>query len=327
MKTVIGIGNAITDIPVFLPDNSLLEEFNFVVGSMNHIDAESMEKLWGRVKGYAGKYIAGGSAANTIATMAQLGMKGRFVGMTGADEAGEMFVRGHGSSGVEMVMYDGKGPSGRALAFINGKDGERTFATCLGAALEFTPDEVSAEMFHGADILHTEGYMLQCPGVVERAMEMARGKGMTISMDLGSMGIVKRYKDELHAIVEEYADIVFANEDEAEAFTGLHGEEALDYIYEKVSGGGKKFPVAVVKLGAEGSLVKSREGVNVIGAVPANVVDTTGAGDIYAAGFLYAFSCGAVPRRCGEVGSLLASRVVETVGSKIFDVSLADDLL
>lgn len=314
MKHILGIGNAITDIPVFLPSGSLLQEFNFLPGSMNHIDGQVMGELWKRVQGMELQYIAGGAAANTVAALQRLGAKCRFVGKIGRDAVGEKFVQGHRGDGVDMLLLEGEQESGKALTFISGRDGERTFATCLGAALEFTPQELKEEMFCGYDLLHIEGYLLQAAGVVERAMEIAKGMGMKISIDLGSAGIVMRYREVLHRLVADFADIVFANEQEAQAFSGAEGEEALEYIHSVMKQPGS---IAVVKLGEEGSLIKRGDEVFRIGAVSAEVMDTTGAGDAYAAGFLYALSCGAPMEKCGETGSFVASEVVSAVGPKL----------
>lgn len=318
MKSILGIGNAITDIPVFIPSNSLLEEFKFLPGSMNHIDAQVMAQLWKRVQGMDLNYVAGGSAANTVAALSHLGLECRFIGKTGADAVGESFDRGHRGDGVDMLLLKGEQESGRALAFISGENGERTFTTYLGAALEFSPEELGEEMFQGYELLHIEGYLMQAPGVVERAMAIAKGMGMKISIDLGSAGIVKRYREALHRLVADYADIVFANEQEAQAFSGLEGKEGLEYIHSVMKQPGS---IAVVKLGGDGSMIKKGDEVLSIGAVPAEVVDTTGAGDAYAAGFLYALSCGASMEKCGETGSFVASEVVSVVGPKLTEDS------
>ena len=314
---ILGIGNAVTDIPVFLDNGSLLEEFHFLRGSMNHIDEATMDRLLERLQGCSLQYIAGGSAANAMAALAGLGIKSRFVGKIGRDVIGSIFAQGHGGQGVEMILLYGGRASGRAITFIDADSGERTFATCLGASLDFRPEELEVEMFQGCTLLHLEGYLLQCKGVVERAVEIAKGLGMKISIDLGSIGIVRRYRELLHGIVGQYADIVFANEAEAEAFSGLERGDALEYIYGIMEKGGRTSPVAVVKLGAEGSLVKCGDEFCRVEAFPANVVDTTGAGDAYAAGFLYAFCNGTPVAKCGEAGSLLASKVVAVVGAKI----------
>lgn len=323
MKPILGIGNAITDIPVFLPDKSLLEVLELPVGSMNHIDAQKERQIWEMVRGMALQYIPGGSAANTIVTAVQLGMKGGFIGKTGSDAVGYSFAESLRAEGVKAVMTGGRLPGGKAYTFFTGHQNgvaqtgqeERTFAVYPGAALEFKPEELSVDMFDGYGYLHVEGYLLQCPGVVEKAMEIAAGKGITISFDLGSVGMALRYRSTVEHLLREYVDIVFANGEEAEALTGAGYGSAAGALYELLSG--KKNGIAVVKLGDEGSVVQWGAGICSIGAVPARVLDTTGAGDAYAAGFLYAHSCGADIRTCGNAGSLLASKAIEVVGPRM----------
>ena len=326
MNSILAIGNAITDIPVLLPDDSLLKELELPLGSMNHVDAQRAARVWEKIQGCHVKYIQGGSAANTVVVAAQLGMKSGFVGKIGDDAVGEVFRRGLEDEGVECTLFKGTRPSGRAVAFITPPNGERTFATYLGAALEQLPEELDEQMFRRYDYFHVEGYLMQCPGVVERAVEIAKGLGMKISFDMGSCGIVKRFRESVHRMVEVYSDIVFANELEALEFAAPAGidqsleswaVEALEYIHGQMKKRGDTNPVAVVKLGAQGSLVTDGNQVCKVDALPVEVVDTTGAGDAYAAGFLYAHSRGGDLCSCGKGGALLASRVVSQLGPKI----------
>lgn len=313
MKSIIGIGNAVTDIPVVLKDGGP-DEFGFRPGSMNHIGRADAGKLLERLQGQELEYVPGGSAANTIVAAAALGMRGGFIGKVGRDSIGELYGQTMAQEGVEALLLKGDLPSGRAVTFITPDDGERTFATYLGAALELTPQQVREEMFNGYDYLHVEGYLMQCGGVVEKAVSIARSKGMTVSFDMGSFGIVRNFHERVRSIVADYADIVFANELEAEAFTGMQGADAVGVMHDMMHAAGK---IAVVKLGAGGSAVTDGRETERVEAFPADVVDTTGAGDAYAAGFLYAHSMGAGIGKCALAGSLLASLVVQEVGPKI----------
>lgn len=324
MKSILGIGNAITDIPVVLPDGAIVEELGLSPGSMNHVDALLASKVMEKIRERCIGYIPGGSAANTVAAASMLGMKGRFVGKVGNDEMGGLYGKGLELDGVDTVLLKGSAHSGWGITFIVQPEGERTFVTYLGAALEFSQEELLPEMFEGYDYLHMEGYLMQCGNVVERALEIAMGRGMLISFDLGSCGIVRRYYDRLRWIVENCADIVFANGEEAEAFTGKRGEDAAEKMFDIMLQGRKRECIAVVKTGAEGSIIADGKGICRIGAVPVNAVDSTGAGDAYAAGFLYAHSMGADKVLCGEAGSVLASKVVGTIGPKADGVGLKD---
>ena len=157
MNSILAIGNAITDVPVLLPDDSLLKELEFQLGSMSHVDARRAAMVWEKIQGCDVKYIQGGSAANTVVVAAQLGMKCGFVGKIGNDAVGEVFRRGLEDEGVECTLFTGSQPSGRAVAFITPPNGERTFATYLGAALEQLPEELDEQMFRGYDYFHVEG--------------------------------------------------------------------------------------------------------------------------------------------------------------------------
>ena len=322
MKSILGIGNAITDIPVFLPDRFLLNELGLQPGSMNHIDGQKERQIWDALQGVDLHPVQGGSAANTVAVASRLGMKCGFIGKVGKDALGNGFKKELEQDGVCGCLFEGELPSGRAYTFIDqkttgmpengGMAEERTFAAYLGAALEFLPGELAEEMFQGYDCLHIEGYLMQCAGVVERVVEIARGRGMVVSFDLGSVGIVKNFRSRVERIVADFADIVFANEDEALAFTGKRGEEAAMVMNSMMQDG-----IAVVKQGEKGSVVLKGRELYRVAAVAAEAVDTTGAGDAYAAGFLYAYSQGADAGKCGEAGSLLASKVVAVIGPKI----------
>ena len=180
----------------------------------------------------------------------------------------------------------------------------------MGAALEMVPEDLKPEYFEGYDYFHIEGYLVQNQALIRRAVEMAHDAGCIISLDMASYNVVESNDAFLHDIVDKYVDIVFANESEAKAFTKMAPREALDEIAKHCS-------IAVVKVGKDGSMVKKGDEYYYIGAWPANTIDATGAGDTYAAGFLYAHSLGMPLKVCGEVGSIIAAKVVEVIGTKI----------
>lgn len=311
MKSILGIGNALTDILAILPDTSFLEKYKLPIGSMQHVDADTGNKIWDELRQIGIKYVAGGSAANTISAAAILGMEAGFIGKVGKDDIGSLYKSDQRQEGIKSMVQRGKAPSGRAMVFITGENAERTFATYLGAALELEPEDLTPEMFKGYDIVHIEGYLVQNQRLLRKAVEMAHQNGAIISLDLASYNVVESNLAFLFDIVDNYIDIVFANEKEAEAFTGKSDpREALDSIAKHCS-------IAVVKIGKEGSLIKSGDEVYRIAPRPAKAIDATGAGDVYAAGFLYAYSLGQTLDICGEVGSIISSKVVEVIGAKI----------
>lgn len=311
MKSILGIGNALTDILAVLPDDSLLNTYHLPKGSMQHVDMETGDGIWQALKPLGVKYVAGGSAANTISCTAILGMPSGFIGKIGDDELGLLFKSDQEQYGVQTRLLTSPHSSGRSMVFVSGGNAERTFAVYLGAALDLVPEDLVPEWFEGYDYFHIEGYLVQNQDLVRRAVEYAHRAGCIISLDMASYNVVESNLTFLHDIVEKYVDIVFANETEARAFTGLADPCAsLDEI-------SRLCRKAVVKVGKDGSWVKCGEETHFIAPWPAATVDATGAGDTYAAGFLYADSLGLPLRACGEIGSIIAAKVVEVVGTKI----------
>mgnify|MGYP003292242440 CR=1 FL=1 len=311
MKSILGIGNALTDILAVLPDDSLLREFHLPKGSMQHVDSETGDKIWAALKPLGVKYVAGGSAANTITCTSILGMPSSFIGKVGDDELGHLFKSDQEQYGVSSMLFKSTNASGRSMVFVSGGNAERTFAVYLGAALDLVPEDLKPEYFQGYDYFHIEGYLVQNQAVVRKAVEYAHAAGCIISLDMASYNVVESNLAFLHDIAEKYVDIVFANETEAKAFTKIADpREALDEI-------AKLCRIAVVKVGKDGSWIKSGDEVHFINSYPAETVDATGAGDTYAAGFLYAHSMGKPLDVCGNVGSIIAAKVVEVIGTKI----------
>ena len=309
-KSILGIGNALTDIVAVLPDDALLKEFNLPSGSMMHIDESASNIIWQRLKTMDVEYIPGGSVANTLAGTSILGMRSSFIGKVGDDELGELYKREQEGIGIKATLLKGALPSGRAMVFVTAPDSERTFAVCLGSALELSPSELKPEFFEGYDYFHIEGYLVHNRSLVRRAVELAKSAGSIISMDLANYRIVENNDSFLHDIVENYVDILFANEMEAKSFTKKEPREALDEM-------ARMCKIAVVKLGPDGSMVKSGDEFYKIAPCEAKCIDATGAGDLYAAGFLYAHSLGMPIYICGQIGSVISSKVVEVIGSRI----------
>lgn len=310
MKSILGIGNALTDILAVLPDDGFLQQFHLPKGSMQHVDQATSNKIWETLKPMGVQYVAGGSSGNTITGTAVFGMPSAFIGKVGDDELGSLYKSDQERNGIKSMLLKSKTSSGRAMVFITAPNAERTFATYLGAALELTADDLKPEFFQGYDYFHIEGYLVQNQDLLRRAVVLAKEAGMIISIDMASYNVVESNDAFLHDIVENYVDIVFANETEAEAFTRRNPREALDIIAQSCK-------IAVVKIGKDGSMIRSGDEYHYIEAWPADTIDATGAGDIYAAGFLYAHALGMPLRVCGEVGSIIAAKVVEVIGPKI----------
>ena len=310
MKSILGIGNALTDILAVFPDETMLREYHLPPGSMQHVDLETGDRIWDKLKEVGVKYVPGGSAANTITCTSIFGMPSGFIGKIGNDELGHLYRSSLEQSGVKTTLLTGTKGSGRAMCFITGANAERTFADYMGAALEMVPEDLKPEFFEGYDYFHIEGYLVQNQDLIRKAVQMAKEAGCIISIDMASYNVVESNEAFFHNLVEKYIDIVFANESEARAYTKKEPREALDELAEQCR-------IAIVKVGKDGSMVKAGDEYHFIDPWPAATIDATGAGDTYAAGFLYAHSLGMPLKVCGEVGSIIAAKVVEVIGTKI----------
>ena len=313
MKALLGIGNALVDVIYTCPAPSSLEQEGIVYGIPNHICADVCGKVRERLREIPCEPIPGGGAANTAAAAALLGMKSTFLGKVGNDLNGALFARGLHNYGVEPHLLKGDLPTGCTMIFPQGNGIPSTFIVSIGAAGEFSKGDVLPEFLKGYDYLHMEGFLLNCGDIAEHVLEMARLQGMTISFDLGSKGAVSRHRERMERIVSSYADILFANVLEAEEFSGKSGMAAATAIAATMKDGG----ICVVKMGEEGSAVACGKSCHMIEPHPVDVVDTLGAGDAYAAGFIYAHSLGASLEHCGKAGSVIASGAVAVRGPRM----------
>lgn len=309
MKRIIGIGNALTDILVNLRDDRVLEEFGLPKGSMSLVDAPLQRQISEATADLPHTLSLGGSAGNTIQAMAKLGCSAGFIGKVGLDSTGDFLIRALENLGIEPKVYRGLNHSGRCVSLVS-PDGERTMATYLGAALEMTAEDIPAGIFDGYDCLYIEGYLVQNHGLITRAVKYAKECGLKVAIDLASFNVVEENLGFLRDLVGNYVDIIFANEDEAKAFTGEEDPlKALDVIAAKCD-------LAIVKIGIKGAYIKHNRETTHVGILKAATrVDTTGAGDFYAAGFLYGLCNGLSLRQCGTVGAIAAGKVIEVIGT------------
>jgi len=309
MKRVIGIGNALTDMLVNLKSDAVLDEFGLAKGSMSLVDTALQTKISKSVAGLPYSLSLGGSAGNTIRAMARLGCKVGFIGKVGNDTTGDFFIQALENLHVNPAVSRGTERSGKCVSLIS-PDGERTMVTYLGAALELSAGEIKPAIFEGYDCLYVEGYLVQNHDLILSAARTATECGLKVAIDLASFNVVAENLDFLQRLVADYVDIVFANEDEARAFTGEDEPlNALQRISEMTS-------LAVVKIGTKGALIKQGDEVVHVGIMAAaKRVDTTGAGDFYAAGFLAGLCEGLTLRQCGTIGAIAAGKVIEVVGT------------
>ena len=310
-KSVIGIGNALTDMLVNLSNDNVLREYQLAKGSMSLVDSEFQTAISKSLAGLPYSLSLGGSAANTIRAMAQLDIRCGFIGKVGEDNTGEFYVQALRNVGVAPYILHSENKSGKCVSLIS-PDGERTFVTHLGAALDLTADEIDAAVFDSYDYLYIEGYLVQDHDLIRRTIERAKEHGAKVALDLASFNVVEENRDFLRDIVAKHVDILFANEDEAHAFSGEKDPaKALEHIAQMCE-------LVVVKIGTHGALIKhGEEQVHVGIMAAAKRVDTTGAGDFYAAGFMAGLCKGLTLRQCGTMGAIAAGKVIEVVGTTL----------
>ncbi|NDV45792.1 adenosine kinase [Paludibacter sp. 221] len=311
MKKILGIGNSLTDILLQTKDDSILAQMNLPKGSMQLVDEKKQSEISSLLQHINHTMVAGGSASNTVNGITRLGGKAGFIGKVGRDEVGEFYTADCLKNGVQTHIIQSDTPSGRCLVLIS-PNGERTMCTFLGASSELEPKNLSEELFQDYDIFHIEGYLVQNHDLVRKSVHLAKEKGLTVSIDLASYNVVEENLDFLKDIIHNYVDIVFANEEEARAFTGKEPKEALAELAAHV-------PIAIVKVGKDGSHIKSGDETIHVAGRPSECIDTTGAGDLYAAGFLYGQACGYPLEVCGKIASLVAGNAVEVIGPKMSD--------
>lgn len=308
-KKILGIGSALVDILTRIPNGQILQELNLPKGSMTYVDALTSVAIGDKLAHLGNQMASGGSAANTMSGLAQLGVEAGFLSKVGKDEVGRFFEKQMIETHVKPLMLKSDTPSGRVQALVT-TDGERTFATCLGAAAELCADDIMPELFEGWDIFYVEGYLVANPTMLRKAIETAKAKGMTIAIDLASYNVVEESRDFLLELVNDYVDIVFANEKEAFALTSMEPEAALHFIADRCD-------IAVVKVGPKGAFVQRGNEIVTIPPMKAEVVDTTGAGDMWAAGFLAGLVKGESLQKCGMMGAIVAKNIIEVMGAKM----------
>ncbi len=308
---IVGIGSALVDFLVHEND-SFIGRVGAVKGGMTLVESDVIDKTVAMASGKP-EVVPGGSACNTAVGVGSLGGQGRFVGKRGPDELGDLFETGLKGHNVEPFLFKSRTATGRVLSIIT-PDAQRTFLTFLGAAAEMSPEEVRSGCFKGAAVVHVEGYLLYNRELIMTVLNEARQAGACISLDLSSFTVVEDSVDILEDIVDQYVDILIANEDEARAFTGYDNEmKAVAALSEKAA-------LAVLKIGPRGSLVAFEGQVTRIEPMgTGTAVDTTGAGDLWAAGFLYGIVNGFSLEKSGQLGSACGYEVCQVVGAGISD--------
>lgn len=308
-SAIVCVGSALVDM-LALEDDAFIDHLGVEKGGMNLVDQAYIGRLIARTSS-SPTLVSGGSACNTAVGIGNLGGVARFVGKLGEDELGEFFAQDLNRNHVQSILFYGKNPTGCVVSVVT-PDAQRSMFTYLGASEEMRPDEMTAKCFADAAIVHVEGYLLFKPALILAVLKGAKAAGARVSLDLASFNVVEASRQVLEGIVREYVDILIANEDEARAYSG-HGEEmeALSLLSEHVE-------MAMLKIGPRGSLVAvDGRQFFIPPAGDGTAVDTTGAGDLWAAGFLFGLVNGYSLERSGRLASACGYEVCQVVGAKI----------
>jgi len=310
---VLGMGNAIVDIVAHAPD-ALVEELGLARGAMALVDEDRSAFLYGRLG--PAREVSGGSCANTIAAVAALGGSGAYIGRVRDDQLGRVFTHDIRAAGVTFRSAPSPtGPSTATSMIFVTPDGQRTMNTYLGACVELGPEDVDEELVAGASITYLEGYLWDRPeakAACRKAAAICHGAGNRLALTLSDAFCVDRWRAEFRELVEREVDILFANEAElASLYEVGTFDEALREVRRHVQ-------LAALTRGPRGSvIVRGDEDIHVVDAAPiGRLVDTTGAGDLYAAGFLRGLTMGLDLPDCGRLGSLCAAEIIQQYGAR-----------
>ena len=310
-RTIVGVGSALVDI-LTNENYDFLLKAGVKKGGMTLVDDKTIDYILAQTSDKP-SVVPGGSACNTIIGIGRLGGNARFIGKRGLDELGRSFEDDLRNNNVEPVLFTSSSPTGRVLSIIT-PDAERSMLTHLGASSETKPGEINRECFRNAAIVHIEGYLLFNEEIMMAVLNAAKEAGSIVSLDLASFTIVEQSKEILEDIIYNFVDIVMANEDEARSFTGCCDEmKAIEALSEQAE-------IAVLKVGKDGSYIAN--GGKVIKIEPmgdGSAVDTTGAGDLWASGFLFGLLNNFPLEKCGKLGSACGYEVCQVIGANIPD--------
>ena len=310
---VFGMCNALYDLQAETPD-SVLSELSLTKGSMMLISEDEQRDIVPRVYNALVNTAAGGSGANTMIGLAQLGGTACFTSRVGRDNHGQLYRESLTNQGVQPNLGEGDGDTGISLILVS-PDAQRTMCTFLGQSRELQPDDVNLEDLRASHYIYVTGYLWDTENQKEtvlHAMREAKAADVKVAFSLSDPFCVGRHKDDFLKLLTEHVDIVFANREEAVGMTGISDAHAAARELAKLSGG-----IAAVTLDASGSLIASGDDIFEIPSYPVTAVDTTGAGDMYAGGVLYGLTCDLPLPVAGRIGAYAAAQVVAQMGPRL----------
>jgi sugar/nucleoside kinase (ribokinase family) len=303
---ILSLSAAIIDHLVFI-DDAALNKIATEKGSWQPIDYETLQTYLNSIG--ETRMSPGGSGINVLKGLSHLGHDCAVVGKVGSDDMGNYFIRELQNKGIVSFFERGELPTGQAICFIT-PDGQRTFRSYLGASHSLSDLKLDPSLFTNIKLFHIEGYQLVDPELVLKALKIAKMQGIKTSIDLANTEIVRRYKTFINEILNEYVDILLCNQDEAKELTGLPPKEACALL-------AKTCPICVVTMSENGCWTQSGEKQFFTPAFAVKPIDTTGAGDYFASGFLHGILTGVPLPTCALQGALVASHVVTQVGTEI----------
>ena len=310
-RLVVGVGSALVDILIH-EDDAFLAQTGAAKGVMTYADEVMISQVLRKATSPA-MVVPGGSACNTVVGIGQLGGEAHFIGKCADDDMGLLLRSSLEQKRVVPRLISSQTPTGQVLSIVT-PDAQRSMLTFLGASAETRPDEIPADSFEDAAVVQVEGYLLFNPELITAVLARAKAADALVSLDLASANVVEASKEILTRLIDRYVDILIANEDEALAYTGISDETA------SVRAMARQAKLAVLKTGPRGSLIANED--KVIAIAPkgnGRAKDTTGAGDLWAAGFLYGVVEGMPLDLCGDLGSLCGFEVCQVMGATIPD--------
>jgi sugar/nucleoside kinase (ribokinase family) len=309
---VLGIGNAIVDV-ITRSDDAFLARHELTKGSMMLIDEKRAEALYAAMG--PGIEVSGGSCGNTMAGVASFGGKGAYIGKVRNDQLGTVFGHDLRAIGVSFATPAASaGPATARCLITVTPDAQRTMSTYLGACTGLGPDDIDTALVGSAQVTYVEGYLWDAPEAkkaVLKAFDAAHAAGRKVSITLSDSFCVGRYRDEFRALIRDKVDILFGNESE---ITSLYEVDTFEKALEMTR---KEAKIAALTRSEKGSVVIKGSETHAVPAAPVSkIVDTTGAGDLYAAGFLFGFTHGKPLAECARLGGIAAAEVISHVGAR-----------
>jgi sugar/nucleoside kinase (ribokinase family) len=309
-RPILGLGAIAIDYTI-KADDDLMQSLSGEKGGMEHLSFSQFQNLLDGAGGVAHTSL-GGCTTNKLKGLSRLGHSVLIHGAVGKDDESNVVRSGLEGYGIRSRLVTFREPTTRVLCFVD-RDGGRTFRTYPGAGSKLSPSHLERSLFSDASLLIIEGYLMSNPGLVEAAMEMGKAAGLKIIFDLGCLEYCHLYGDDIRRLLQKHVDILFANRHEVEALLKMSPQEGCHQLQQWVE-------IAVVSMSEEGCWVGHQGKIEHYPALPVeNPSDTTGAGDLFASGFIHGYLCGRPMKDCAHLGALIANAVVQVDGTDIPD--------